>query len=209
MAKYEAVDRLMALAMEKRADRLPDAASPVLLAPEGVAREAPQVVASGSAGIDPGATGAPAPRGRQILDAIRPFLPAVAGAMRLVDHGAVQAVARILPLLGGAPAPQAGGPTKAGAPPVQEVLDRAFADQQGLMQAMRKEVDALTLRLTGADDAFGRLRSQVERLAADQSSRDREIRALADRVRLLSAGLIILLMLIIVQMILLVVLRHR
>ena len=210
MAKYEAVDRLMALAMDKRADRTPDPALPVILAPEGVApraglpAEEEQAAASKSARIDPSVIGTSAPRGRQLLEAIRPFLPAVAGAMRLVDHGAVQAVARLLPLLGGVP-----GPGQAAAQPAQQAQDRASADQQSLIQGMRREVDALLLRVTGADDAFTRLRTQVERLVAEHSSCDRDIRALGERVRLLSAGLIILLMLIIAQTILLVVLLHK
>ncbi len=218
MAKHEAVDRLMALATEKRADRLPAgtslaASEPATAGGGRAGREAApsveSVTVSGNApGVSVLAPSAEPPhasradRGRQLLQSIRPLLPAVAGAMRLVDHGAVQALARLLPLLGGGPA----GTQKPALSPEQEpVLQELQAAQRGT----RQELDALGLRVTTAEEQLARTRTLLERMAAGQSARETELRALTDRVRLLSAALIILLMLIVAAMILAVVLLHR
>ncbi len=214
MSKHEAVDRRMALAMEKRADRSPNG-PPALSAIEET-RSTGNHDATPPAALDsiltrpePQTGPTTADRGRQLLQAIRPILPAVAAAMRLIDHGAVQAVARLLPLLGGS----AGFQSQPGLSSEQEKAQmqqlRSTNDVQSAQHALRKELQTLILQVATSDDLLGRTRSQLERLAAEQTARDSDLRALGDRVRLLSAGLIILLMLVVVQMILLVVLLHR
>jgi hypothetical protein len=211
MSKHEAVDRLMALATEKRADRIPDT-PPALTAieePSSTVTILPAAASSLTAhpGSQAGTTAAD--RGRQLLQAIRPLLPAVAGAMRMVDHGAVQALARLLPLLSAGAGPQLPPSLGAEQEKAHEEQLRTANDLQSAHQAIRKDVHALTLQLATSDDLLGRTRSQLERLAAEQTARDSDLRALGDRVRLLSAGLIILLMLVVVQMILFIVVLHR
>ena len=229
MAKYEAVDRLMALAMEKRADRMPKEAATASQTAESIEVLGP-VRASGDAAAkhivepEPGAGAIPAgpgavalqpatsashsaaDRGRQFLQAIRPLLPAVASAMRLIDHGAAQTAARLLPLLGGNFGSAGSLPERAAAIREQEESHRA---QQTLLESLRKDVDAANRRLASTEDLLGRTRTQLERLAAEVAGKEGETRALTDWVRLLSAGVIILLMLIVAQMILLVVMLHK
>jgi hypothetical protein len=204
----------MALATETRADRIPGGPPAPTAAEPAPATSSPVTIlpaAGASLTAQPGSQAVPtaADRGRQLLQAIRPLLPAAAAAMRLVDHGAVQAVARLLPLLGGAVAQQSQPALSSEQDKTHEQHLRATNDLQSAHQALRKDLEALTLQLAASDDRLGRTRSHLERLAAEQSARDSDLRALSDRVRLLSAGLIILLMLIVVQMILLIVVLHR
>ena len=205
MAKYDAVDQLMALATEKRADRIAPGAPAAQASAEPAEKT---VLAPATKSASPKELGEqPAKSGRQWFDTIRPLLPAVAGAMRLVDHGAVQAMARLLPLLGGVGSSGAAGSAKAA--DEQEQFLSAFAEMQAAQRSTRKEIDALTLRLATTEDVLGRTRTQLERLQADQQTRETEFRSQAEHMRLLSAGLIILLMLIVAQMILLVIMLHK
>ena len=229
MAKHEAVDRLMALATEKRADRVapgapivPTASERIESVPEVLAAEETPLATEAAASrttlpddrVRPQrehAGPSAADRGRQLLQSIRPLLPAVAGAMRMVDHGAVQAIARLLPLLGGGlglPAPTA-RPQTATPSLEQEQFVRGVLGLEAEQQRARKDLDALALRAAEADDQLKRLRTQAERAVADQAATANDLRAMGERVRLLTAGTIILLMLVIAEMILLVVALHR
>ena len=169
MAKHEAVDRLMALATEKRADRIPSGAP---VTPGAAAASASDASAAGEilppqeARVAETSTGIAQPpvvkertgptageRGRQILQSIRPLLPAVAGAMRLVDHGVVQAVARLLTLLGGnlgslgLPAPTA--KQAAASPPSleQEQFIRGVLTLEAEQHQARRDLDARLLQV--------------------------------------------------------------
>jgi hypothetical protein len=218
MSKYEAVDRLMALASEKRADRVSPGAPTVNAgsenepgATETTSAKSGDTPASGAEQSRPHNGEAPsaAARGRQMFDAIRPLLPAVAGAMRMVDHGAVQAIARLLPLLGGSPGAPASSAQRR---PLSAEQEQWLGELPGLgaaHQLLRREVDALTLRAAAADDLIGRTRTYLERILAEQSLKDHELSDLTRRVRLLSAGVVILLMMIVAQIILTVVMLHR
>jgi hypothetical protein len=128
--------------------------------------------------------------------------------MRLIDHGAVQALAKLLPLLGGA------GVTTVSSSPAASPAQQALLEQlQSEHEAARRDLDALAATVSrhtaAAEDQMGRFRTQMERLVSAQMGRDTELRALSERARLLTAGVIILLMLIVAQMILVVVLVHQ
>lgn len=216
MAKFDAVDRLMTLATEKRADRTPAASSVAPAAGEAAERQAPAtslstvpIVQQEKAPVAPedeSPTGAA--RARHLFETLRPFLPAVAGAMRLVDHGAVQALAKILPLLSGGGVAGVLSP-KGAVTPAPEPWLPALKELQSSHVATRKDLDALMAQTATTEDLLGRTRTRLERVAAEQSARESELRALSDRVRLLSAGVIILLMLIVALMILLVVMLNK
>jgi hypothetical protein len=217
MANYEAVDRLMALATQKRADRVApvkgDAAEPAAL--EILIQEEPAPAAKEPVRAAPKHMSGQAPvhsaldRARQILGALRPMLPAVAGAMRMVDHGAVQALARLLPLLGGTAVLGSGPETARILSPEQEQQLRALPELHSANQAARREIADLTLRMAAAEDQLSRARSRMDRMAAEDGLRERELHALLDRVRVLSIGAIVLVLVVVVQTILLVVLLHR
>ncbi len=206
MPKYDAVDRLMALATEKRADRMPTVpATEASLAAPARANALPELIA-------PASTAAPTAgdRGRRLLKAIQPILPAVAGAMRLVDHGGVQAVARLLPLLSGGIGSVVLGAKASPPPPVQEAPWRQeLATLRTASEEQRRQLDALQLQAAASEDELRRSRTQLERLDAELDGKRTELRAVADRVRMLAAATIILFMLVIAQMILLVVMFHR
>ncbi|HEY0786533.1 MAG TPA: hypothetical protein VGD62_11720 [Acidobacteriaceae bacterium] len=226
MAKHEAVERLMEMASGKRADRVPDlpreaaavpGAAGGLLEEDSPASLAPPAasMARGPLPADAARTVVLSPdkaerrpraadRGMQFLQAVRPLLPAVAGAMRMVDHGAVQAIARLLPLLGGAPRP---APTAPAAEP-QALHQRLLATETAHQQT-HQQVQALMLELAVQEDEVRRLRTHLERVSAAQSAAEHETERVADRLRLVTAGTIILLMLLISQMVLLVVLFHK
>jgi hypothetical protein len=222
MAKFEAVDRLMDMAMEKRADRVPGGTLPEPAASESAAPESSSVGLSaghiqtvtekgGSARAKPSAGPAgstSADRGRQFLHSLRPLLPAVAGAMRLVDHGAVQALAHLLPLLGGSAQLQPAAPS-AQEQEAREQWLRFAAELQAAQQTIRKELQDLTLKAASQDERLGRIRTQLDRMVSEQSTRDTEVRGLADRVRLLSAGMVVLVMLTVAQLILFLVMFYK
>ena len=232
MAKYSAVDRLMDMATGKAtagasgsAGSTPaaqDASSQPSLASHE--RRAEEVLEEQVARKEPGrersvAASAPLPlhsptpavdRGRQLLSALRPFLPVVGGALRMVDHGGAQALARVLPLLGGmagagATAAGAAGAEVAGkANPLSEGL-AALEKRQG---AGAEELKALTQRAVALEDQQRRMREILERTAAEQNAQSHQLREIKDRMRLLTAGVIILLMLVGAEMVLSVILLH-
>jgi len=209
MSKYEAVDRLMELASEKRADRVAQGAPAAQAAAEPAARETTPAASADQSHPRNGQPPSVAARGRQMFYAIRPLLPAVAGAMRMVDHGAVQAIARFLPLLGGSPGgPPVSAPRRALSPEQEQALEQ-IPGLQTASESIRRELNALSLRAAAVDDLMGRTRTHLERLLAEQTLKEDELRSLQDRVRVLSAGVIILLMLTIAQMILAVVMLYK
>ncbi len=215
--KYDAVDRLMAMATDERADRPAMARVPVPV-PEPASAQTALRAPSVGAGYPQEAAGeqgepkTAVERGRQLWNAVRPLLPMVAGAMRMVDHGAVQALARLLPLVGGGAFGLSAGEDENAAASrlaAEEQAERALRALQAAQQATRSDLDLLRDRASEADAQISKLRLQNERAAADTEARTQEVRALNDRVRLLTAGTIILLMLVVAQMILLVVIFHR
>jgi hypothetical protein len=144
------------------------------------------------------------------MQAIRPLLPAIAGAMRLIDHGAVQAAARLLPLLGGSPGPSAPSAAAVAATnAAQEQFTRGALELEAAHAEVRQQLSALELKAIATEEQIGRLRTQLERLSSEQLATRTESHRLSDRVRLLTAGTIILLMLVIAQTILLAVTFHR
>jgi hypothetical protein len=138
-----------------------------------------------------------AERTRQILGALRPFLPVVGGALRLIDHGAAQAASRLLPLLAGAG--RGLSPTKqsenAAALEALEALGKERA-------ALRADLDAYKEQLRSHEERLMKLRDALTRTLADQDTMQLSMRRLADRNRLLTAGLVILLMLVIAEIVL-------
>jgi hypothetical protein len=206
MTKHDAVDRLMALATEKRADPVP---STLQVASAGVEVTSPRSSEPESTAAEAGNVGlisVPAvSRGRQILQTIRPLLPAIAGAMRLIDHGAVQAAARLLPLLGGVPGANSPSATTAAATAAQEHFVRGAMELETAYSEIRKQLSGLELHMLAAEEQIARMRTQVERLTVEQLNARMESQKLAQRIRLLTAGAIILLMLIVAQFMVLVI----
>lgn len=219
MGRHEAVDRLMALATEEPAARPAERAS----AGRGVreidagARSMSRLKASAPSepGSETTTSGAARPRssaatgGRQVLKTIVPLLPALGGLMQLVDHGAMQAAARVLLLLGSKAGSANGAADQAALSAEQRRYALAQEEMRAWQQAVRKEMEALSLQVAAADELLTRTRAQLRRLNTDQLTRENELRSLGERVRLLSAGLIILMLLILAQMILLLVMVHK
>jgi len=226
MAKFDAVDRLMSLAM--------DAKTPAKGQAVGSANAEKVLEAQVSAserGIPPttfGVQGGTATlaqppvstsdRGRQLLGALRPFLPAVGGALRLVDHGAAQTIARLLPLLGSF---GSSTPTAAAGSPVTETSSVAQGGgKPGSLEALLlglshgqatvgEELKALQGRFSPQEEQLRRIRESQERLSAEQGSLLHLVHQLQDRSRLLTTGVVILLMLTIALGILMVLSFHR
>ncbi len=144
-----------------------------------------------------------------MLKTIVPLLPALGGLMQLVDHGAMQAAARVLLLLGSKAGSANGAADQAALSAEQRRYALAQEEMRAWQQAVRKEMEALSLQVAAADELLTRTRAQLRRLNTDQLTRENELRSLGERVRLLSAGLIILMLLILAQMILLLVMVHK
>jgi hypothetical protein len=154
-----------------------------------------------------------ADRGRQLLGALRPFLPVVGSALRMVDHGAVQAVARLLPLLGG-PALGGGqgigsGAGAAQAAEAQDQLAQILTTLDARQTKAGEDAKVQKLRIDTLDEQVRRTREILERLAAEQNTENHELQRLSDRMRLLTAGVVILLMLVVAEMALFVVVLHK
>ena len=214
MAKYDAVDRLMRMAaatpaksgatqMERDAEAVLEAK---IAAAEPLPHAAPAPTLQSHALAPAGST--PAERGRQILGALRPFLPAVGSALRLVDHGAVQALARLLPVLGnvgsyggGVPAP---GTTAATLAPAEAL---AHAEEQ--QKALLEQLTGFRSRLDSAEEQMRRMRENLERTVAEQGSLAHQAHKSADRIRLLTAAVIILGMMVVAALVLAGISLHR
>ncbi len=226
MAKFDAVDRLMSLAMGAKTP----AKGPVV--PSTVAEDVLEtqvsasergVPASTTFGVEPGTDALAQPqvsasdRGRQLIGALRPFLPAVGGALRLVDHGAAQTIARLLPILGSL---GSSTPNAAGSPPVgtgstaqgggePRSLEALLIGLNQRQTAVGEEVKALGENASQQGEQLRRIRESQERLSAEQGSLSHLVHQLRDRSRLLTVGLVILLVLVIAQATLMVLFLHR
>ena len=173
----------------------------------------------------------PSERGRQLLGALRPFLPAVSGALRMVDHGAVQAVARMLPLLGSmgeakpsnaakTNAAKTSGETAASAQ-AAAASSRNIAEQKDQVigeiltafdkrhLAMAEELKKYKVQAETHEDQLRRMRDGLERTVAEQGLLANLAHQLADRSKLLTAGIIVLLLLVAAEMVMLGIIMHR
>jgi 3-dehydroquinate dehydratase/shikimate dehydrogenase len=204
MAKFEQIDRMIDQAVEGSSTAQKagsaDTANDAKAEQEA---EAEYALTTAAAESSPPATALLVPkptqaeRTRQILGALRPFLPVVGGALRLIDHGAAQAASRLLPLLAGAG--RGLSPTKqsenAAALEALEALGKERA-------ALRADLDAYKEQLRSHEERLMKLRDALTRTLADQDTMQLSMRRLADRNRLLTAGLVILLMLVIAEIVL-------
>lgn len=149
----------------------------------------------------------PGERGRQLLSALRPFLPVVGGALRMIDHGAVQTVARLLPLLGGS---GIGTATPAApAADTQHPLSGVLTTLDQRHSAVLEELKRLKARSEAQEEQLRRIRDSQERAIAEQGTQGHLLHLLADRSRLLTAGVIILFMLVVAEAVLLLITMHR
>ena len=183
---HEAVDRLIAMATEKRADRPPasDAASvaepaaPVskaramVLPPER--ERAPQSFSAGHTAA-------------RVFSMLRPVLPALAGALRLVDHGAVQAAARLLPLLAGMPT-QSSAPAPAAEPSTASALAAVEAGQHEL----REEIEGAALTIARLEGQLTEIRWKYAQLDSQQTVTAEKLREVGGRVKVLTYTIAVL-----------------
>lgn len=195
---HEAVDRLIAMATEKRADRpAPSASHSALVTTEpGSARaEAAILLPAEQASTSPAQTAA------RIFSMLRPILPALAGALRMVDHGAVQAAARLLPLLAGIPAASAPGT------PQEQSADSvaAVAALEAAQRGLRKEVDGLTLEVARLEGQLTQIRWKNAQLDNEQIAGNERLRDMAKRTRLLTYAVILMLPMMIALIVLLAI----
>lgn len=223
MAKHDAVDELMRLATQEKtmgasgakkgeAEQVLEAQ--VARSEPGLPAEVPGAVAgrpATPASVQPSARVPAAPasapvsgRGRDLLKALGPLLPAMSGALRMVDHGGVQAVARLLPLLG-----TVGSRVAAGAAAREPVLEANPAVSDGRLQALSGELRAVNTKLEVQEEQLRRMRESLERTVAEQGSLQHGAHQLGDRVRLLTASVVILLMLVVALVVLVAVYLHR
>jgi hypothetical protein len=227
MAKYDAVDRLMRLATEKASPSKVAGAEGAPATSTRAVRDAEEVLEAEVSRSERGAPASAIPpthrvettvpaepqvssaeRGRQLLGALRPFLPAVGGALRFVDHGAVQAVARLLPLLGtmtgnlASNSPKNTTQLEKPIPPVPPAPDVRQI-------AIFEELNAQKQRLGAQDEQIRHLRESLERTVVEQGSLSHLAHQLAERVRLLTAAVVILGVLAIAQAVLLAIFLRR
>lgn len=149
-------------------------------------------------------------KGLRMLNSLRPLLPAVGGALGLVNHGAAQAAARLLPLLGGdlpkfrPDTSRQELPVTAPASSVQSVqsLERRHS-------ALAEQVQSYQLRAAEAEEQLRRVRESLERTVSEQSALNHHQNEINDRLRLLTAGVVILMIVVLVQIFLLVMLMRR
>ena len=118
----------------------------------------------------------------------------------MVDHGAVQAVARLLPLLGAARSASVQPSAAPGLP--QSTSDRERNALEGEFTSLKARVDA-------QEEQLRRMREALERTVAEQGSLSHRAHGLESRLRLLTAGLVILLLLVIAGGVLLALALRR
>ncbi len=160
-----------------------------------------------------GAQVSPGERGRALFQAVRPFLPAVGGALRRVPHPAGRVAADLLPWLGnmGAMVADRMGsrlPTGTAALPEGPVALHAVASDARMAQLAGQWKESRE-RLDAVEEQLRRTREALERTVAEQGTLAHQAHGLTDRVRLLTACVLILLMLVAAQIVLLAVYLHR
>ena len=207
MAKYDAVDRLMAQANEpaREAGGAPDAEAVLEEKVSAAEPQAPRVAATPAA---PPPRVAAGERARNLLGALRPMLPAVGGALRMVDHGAVQAVARLLPLLGGVGTGLGSSATAPAAEPAGQLAEllHTLERQQAAMAA---GLSTQSAAIATSDDQIRKLRDALARVSSEQNVLVNSMDRIQDRSRLLAAAVVILLLLVLAEMAMLFVFLHH
>ena len=189
---FEAVDRLIAMATEKRSDRAP--VSALALPPDRAIPEVPAPPASPAA---PRAAAGAAHTAGRVLSAIRPMLPAVTAALRMVDHGAVQAAARLLPLLAGL-----------GTPASTSEATKSQALLEAGLREHRKELDEFRSELIAVEERLTELRWKGAQVESEQTIQALGLAKLNKRVRLLTIAVVFLLPLVIALVVLLFMTLH-